>query len=162
MSIAGGCRPLPRRIRCCVRAAWAFRLKWKPRPLVRPRKARLPPRLPRAAAALGLLLRSSAEDIIAVVPEMCRGDSILYVGREGLRCDLCWLSSLLRIKYCLGRCVGPFRWCIGRVVVGVKGSLRFGGLVFWGIFCKSVGVATLFSGTWLILTGAFPLNSYFR
>ena len=30
------------------------------------------------------------------------------------------------------------------MVVGVKGSLGFGGLVFWGIFGMSVGVATLF------------------
>ena len=61
-------------------------------------------------------------------------------------------------KYCVGRCARPLAWCIGRVVVGVEGSLWFGGLVFGGIFGMAVGVAVLFSITWDILTVAFPLN----
>ena len=40
--------------------------------------------------------------------------------------------------------MGPLEWCIGRVVVGVEGSLWFGGLVFWEIFGVSVGVAVFF------------------
>ena len=47
----------------------------------------------------------------------------------------------------LPRFVGPLGWCIGRVMVGVEGSLWFGELIFWGIFGMSVEVAVLFSGT---------------
>ena len=57
--------------------------------------------------------------------------------------------------------MAPLGWCIGRVVVGVEGSLGFGELVFWGIFGMSVGVVVLFPGTGFILTVAFPLNLYF-
>jgi hypothetical protein len=58
--------------------------------------------------------------------------------------------------------MGPLGWCIGRVVVGVEGSLGFGEVCFWGIFGMSVGVAVFISGTGFILTVAFPLNLYFR
>ena len=58
--------------------------------------------------------------------------------------------------------MGPLGWCIGRVVVGVEGSLWFAGLVFGGIFGMSVGVTTFFPGTGLFFIRAFPLNVYFR
>ena len=58
--------------------------------------------------------------------------------------------------------MAPLGWCIGRVVVGVEGSLGFGELVFWGIFGMSVGVALFFSGTGFIVTVAFPRNLDFR
>ncbi len=40
--------------------------------------------------------------------------------------------------------MGLLGWCIGRVVVGVEGSLWFEGLVFGEIFGMSVGVTTFF------------------
>ena len=68
----------------------------------------------------------------------------MYVGRAGSLFDLCWQSSRGRFKYWSGQCMGPLGWCIGRVVVGVEGSLGFREVCFWGIFGMSVGVAVLF------------------
>ncbi len=86
----------------------------------------------------------------------------MYVVRVGSLFDLCWQSSRRRFKYWLGRCGGPLGCCIGRVVVGVEGSMGFGEVSFWGNFGMSVVVAVFFPGTGFILTVAFPLNLYFR
>jgi hypothetical protein len=80
--VAVGCRPRPRRIGGYVGAIWALRLKLKPRPRLRPRKARLP-RLPRGAVALELLLRSSAVDTMSRVLVFGRRDLVrCFVGIE--------------------------------------------------------------------------------
>ncbi len=51
----------------------------------------------------------------------------------------------LRFMYCMCRGIGPLAWCIGRVVVGVEGSLSFGWLERWGIFGMSLGSRNFFS-----------------
>ena len=156
-SEAAGWSPRPRRIRCCVSASWAAWLKWKPRPRARARWARPPPRLPRGAVALELLLRSSAEDIMSCESGVCRGSSSSYIVRGRLRCDLWWWLVPLWVKYRASRGAGPLAWCIGRVVVRFEGSLEFRGLIFSGVFGVSVGTVVCFPGTGIILTVLFSL-----
>ena len=60
-------------MRCWVRAICALRLKWKPRPLLRPRGVR-PPRLPRMLEASELLVRSSLLDTMFRVVGVFWGD----------------------------------------------------------------------------------------
>jgi hypothetical protein len=48
------------------------------------------------------------------------------------------------------------------VLVGVEGSLVFGGIFFLGLFGMSVGIAVFFIGTWVFLTVALSFNLNFR
>ena len=60
------------------------------------------------------------------------------------------------------RCVGPLGWRIGRVVIAVEGSPVFEGVIFFGIFAMSVGVAVYFPFTRLFCTGAFQRDLNIR
>ena len=73
--------------------------------------------------ALELSLRSLAEDIFSGGVGVCRELVSMYIVRVQFGCELWRCSVLCVYKYCVCRRAGPLAWCIGRVVVGVEGSL---------------------------------------
>ena len=60
--------------------------------------------------------------------------------------------------YCSRRCERQLVRCIGRVLVGVEGSLGYGYVFSWGVFRMSVGIAIYFIGTGVFFTGAVSEN----
>ena len=52
--------------------------------------------------------------------------------------------------------------CIGRVLVGVEGSLGYGVVLSLGVFGMSVEFAVYFVGMGVFLTGAVSFNLNFR
>ncbi len=58
--------------------------------------------------------------------------------------------------------MGPLAWCIGRVVVGVDGSLGYGVVFFFGVFGMSDEIAVYFVGTGVCLTGTVSSNLNFK
>jgi len=90
---------------------------------------------------------SGYSSIRALLPDIVDPSKSSQSSRSWGRVVASACCMMVVVPMVLPRCVGPLRWCIGRVVVGVEGSLWFGGLIFWGIFGMSVEVAVLFSGT---------------
>ena len=74
-----------------------------------------------------------------------------------------WLCSAeCLIIYCFRRVKGPLACCVGRMLVGVEGSMRFEVGYSRGAFGVSVETAFIVSGVGVCFTGQCSLNLNFR